>query len=140
MPLTEAPTWAVPMHSSRRRSDGTWASYGTRPTCAGSKLLGTAATGAVVSYGYTVNFAQGLFDPFTQFEDRLTQLDLRVARTFRVGGMQLQAQLDVYNAFNVSTVLFADTNYGVRRGNFNAKECETCGKHSCTLLRRSLVR
>jgi hypothetical protein len=40
------------------------------------------------------------------FEPRLTQVDFRLSRTFRLGGMRrLRGNLDIYNVFNASNVL-----------------------------------
>ena len=46
------------------------------------------------------------------FEDRLTQLDLRLTRIFRVGRSRLQGNLDVYNLFNGASVLGLNSRYG----------------------------
>jgi hypothetical protein len=51
------------------------------------------------------------------YEDRRTQVDLRVTRTFRVAGAgSLQATADLYNVFNASTVLGRNDTYGPRWG------------------------
>ena len=47
-----------------------------------------------------------LVPPGSRYQDRLNQLDLGVKRTFKIREkMKLQAQLDVFNALNASTVL-----------------------------------
>lgn len=48
----------------------------------------------------------------TQFEERLTQVDVRLARTFRMGRARLQAKFDVYNVFNASTILAVNPQHG----------------------------
>jgi hypothetical protein len=54
-----------------------------------------------------------LIAPQTQFEDRRTQLDLRLSRTFRAGGRaRAQANFDVYNVFNSSAILGLNNTYG----------------------------
>ena len=45
---------------------------------------------------------------------RIYQLDVRVARDFRVGNTVLQPQVDLYNLFNDNTVLTQNTTYGSR--------------------------
>jgi hypothetical protein len=51
--------------------------------------------------------------PLTVYEDRISQLDLRLTRIFRLGGARrFQANLDVYNALNGSSILNENTNYG----------------------------
>ena len=47
-----------------------------------------------------------LIPPQTQFEDRLNQLDLRLSKVMRMGPRyRLQANFDVYNVFNASSML-----------------------------------
>jgi hypothetical protein len=53
-----------------------------------------------------------LMRPQTEFEDRRTQLDLRVSKMIRMGRTQLQANFDVYNAFNASSILGRNNTYG----------------------------
>ena len=63
--------------------------------------------------GRAANATVPLISPNTMFEGRRSQLDMRVGRRFRVGQrMQLQANLDVYNALNGSAILTLNTNYG----------------------------
>jgi hypothetical protein len=67
----------------------------------GRNLAGNARTASVE-----------LLAPFTQFEGRINQLDMRVARNFQVGKARVQAMLDVFNVLNVSSVLQLNTTYG----------------------------
>jgi hypothetical protein len=47
------------------------------------------------------------------FEPRLTQVDVRVSRLFRLGGStRLRGHLDIYNVFNASNVLSMTPTYG----------------------------
>ena len=46
-----------------------------------------------------------LIEPGTQYGERLNQLDLRFSKIFRINKARLSANLDLYNAFNVNTVL-----------------------------------
>jgi hypothetical protein len=56
-----------------------------------------------------------LVAPMTLFEDRRTQLDLRLTKIFRVGSRaRLQANLDVYNVFNANSILGVNSTYGGR--------------------------
>jgi hypothetical protein len=49
----------------------------------------------------------------TEFEDRLTQIDLRLSRVFDVSTTgRLRASLDVLNAFNATMPLRTNTSYG----------------------------
>jgi hypothetical protein len=65
------------------------------------------ATGACTA---TVSVA--MLEPNTRFEDRFTNLDLRLAKNVRVGGIRLKGMLDIYNLFNVGTILLVNNNYG----------------------------
>ena len=51
--------------------------------------------------------------PHTLFEDRLTQLDLRVAKAFQLGGeRRVKAHVDLYNVFNGNTVTGVNSVFG----------------------------
>jgi hypothetical protein len=66
--------------------------------------------GRPFSEGATVNVP--LYAPFQKFEDRITQLDLRLAKLFTVGGMKARVEFDVYNALNSNAVLSSIVTYG----------------------------
>ena len=54
-----------------------------------------------------------LIPPNTMFEPRLTQVDVRVSRLFRLSGTyRVRGSLDVYNLFNASSVLSMTPTYG----------------------------
>src|SRR5262249_32466291 len=53
-----------------------------------------------------------LFAPYTRYEDRVTQVDLRFSRVFRFSGQRVEAQFDIYNALNASPILSVNTRYG----------------------------
>ncbi|HEY3159575.1 MAG TPA: carboxypeptidase regulatory-like domain-containing protein [Vicinamibacterales bacterium] len=56
-----------------------------------------------------------LIRPAQLWEDRMTRLDLRLARRFRTGARTvLQGNFNVYNVFNSSAVAVLNTNYGSR--------------------------
>ena len=61
-----------------------------------------------------------LIRPFTQFEERINQLDFRVAGVVRSRAGQLRLTLDLYNMSNASTVL-------VRNNTFNASAAAGAG-------------
>jgi hypothetical protein len=50
--------------------------------------------------------------PGTKFLDRQNQLDVRLTRAFKLHGVNLQAQVDAYNALNTGVVLTAVQTYG----------------------------
>jgi hypothetical protein len=54
-----------------------------------------------------------LIAPGTMYDERLYQLDLRVSKIFKFGGHhRLQANVDIYNAGNASSILSVNTTYG----------------------------
>lgn len=54
-----------------------------------------------------------LVEPGTMFADRFTQVDLRVAKSFPVGGgPQLKVMFDAYNVFNSSATLGLNNRFG----------------------------
>ena len=55
-----------------------------------------------------------LIAPFTLFEDRLTRIDIRLAKTFQMGRVRVQPRMDLYNLLNGATVLAANRNFGSR--------------------------
>jgi hypothetical protein len=49
--------------------------------------------------------------PFSIYDDRITQLDVRLQKTWPIGRARLQTNFDVYNIFNASTLLAANFTY-----------------------------
>ena len=63
----------------------------------------------------TATFQVPLVAPMAMFEDRRTQLDLRISKIFKLGTKgRLQANFDIYNALNANAVLGVNPNYGSR--------------------------
>ena len=84
-----------------------------RPTPQIAPSLGrnlAACRGAVVC---TATATVPLIVPQTMFDDRLTRLDLRLAKRFALSQrMRLQANFNIYNVFNGSASSTLNTNYG----------------------------
>jgi hypothetical protein len=53
-----------------------------------------------------------LIAPYTRFENRYSQLDLRFSKTFRIGSARVQGMMDIYNTLNGAGVLAIDARYG----------------------------
>ena len=53
-----------------------------------------------------------LIAPMTHFLPRRTQLDMRLTKTLRLRKVRLQANVDVYNAFNSSSLVAINSTYG----------------------------
>jgi hypothetical protein len=68
--------------------------------------------GRNLSAGANANASINLVTPGTMWGDRLQQLDLRFARTFRVGRGSFKAMFDLYNALNASTLVAYNNTYG----------------------------
>jgi hypothetical protein len=77
------------------------------------------ATNAVIAPSLGRNLATAgfvavpLIEPGGRYVDRLQQLDLRAARTFRAGAARIKAMVDFYNALNSSTEVLLNDTYGV---------------------------
>jgi hypothetical protein len=56
--------------------------------------------------------ATQLIAPGTMYGDRVTQLDLRVGKMFRIPRGRVQASLDLFNVLNSSGILALNTTYG----------------------------
>jgi hypothetical protein len=73
-----------------------------RPSLGRNLASGAAGTAAVQ-----------LIAPGTMYDERLYQLDFRASKIFSLGaGRRLQANLDLYNAGNASSILSINTTYG----------------------------
>ncbi|MGE3513103.1 MAG: hypothetical protein AB7N65_29940, partial [Vicinamibacterales bacterium] len=55
-----------------------------------------------------------LIEPGTMYGERLNQLDLRLAKNFKLSRYTFRGLLDLYNVFNANTVLALNTTYGPR--------------------------
>jgi len=49
--------------------------------------------------------------PFTQFEPRINQLDLRLSKNFKLSRLRIKGNVDLYNATNANPVVVANTTY-----------------------------
>jgi hypothetical protein len=56
--------------------------------------------------------ATQLIAPGTMYGDRVTQIDLRVGKMFRIPRGRVQASLDLFNVLNSSSILAINTTYG----------------------------
>jgi hypothetical protein len=53
-----------------------------------------------------------IIEPNTLFEDRLTQVDVRLVKIIRIGRLRARGMLDLYNLFNASTILARNNTFG----------------------------
>jgi hypothetical protein len=70
--------------------------------------LGQCGTSATCNGTVVVD----LMPPNTDFEDRITQLDLRLTRAFIFGRTRVTGTFDIFNALNASPILSTNTRYG----------------------------
>jgi len=83
-------------------------------------LASYVATNAEIAPSLGRNLAAGargtatidLIPPGTAYEDRITQMDFRLSRTFTFGRARAQGMFDIYNLFNSSPILSANGRYG----------------------------
>jgi hypothetical protein len=62
---------------------------------------------------YRATFPVSLLDPGSMYQERLRQVDLRIARTFNAGGRtRIKAMIDFYNLFNSNTAVLVTDTYG----------------------------
>jgi hypothetical protein len=75
-------------------------------------------TNAQISPSLNRSLSQGttavitLLEPSTLYNDRVTQLDLRFAKNFRVGQTRIKGMLDIFNATNINTITGVNNSYG----------------------------
>ncbi|MGH9253858.1 MAG: carboxypeptidase regulatory-like domain-containing protein [Vicinamibacterales bacterium] len=99
--------------------------WGLLPSVAVQSLPGVPITTSYVATSTEIapslgrNLAGGvrnveleLINPRIRFEDRFTQVDVRLGRIVRIGRMRVQGMFDVYNVLNASPVLGLNTRYG----------------------------
>ena len=70
-----------------------------------------ASCGTTVPCSANVNLE--LIPPFSRFEDRLQQFDLRFSRLFKLERVTLRGNFDIYNVFNGSSILSENAGYGI---------------------------
>ena len=68
--------------------------------------------GRNLSAGAAANVSIPLIAPYSVYEDRINQLDVRVAKSFRLGRGRVQGMMDIYNILNGSSILAINTTYG----------------------------
>lgn len=86
----------------------------TYQTLVGTEILANwTIPGVVPALGRTPTAPEiPLVLPGTEYGDRVHQVDLRVAKIFRVDQARLQAIFDLYNLFNANPVLVQNNVYG----------------------------
>jgi hypothetical protein len=79
----------------------------------GASIAASYTVTGVVSAGGTGNFQINLIEPGTVFLDYINQLDVRFARSFRMGKYRLQGLVDIYNALNAGSVTTVSQVFGL---------------------------
>jgi hypothetical protein len=86
----------------------TWAA----PNVAIAPSLGRNLSACGSSVNCAATASVQLIAPFTEFEDRLSKLDLRLSKDIQLREVKVQPRVDLYNVFNSATVLSENTTYG----------------------------
>jgi hypothetical protein len=81
------------------RPGGQLAANWTVPTAVIAQTLGRPLSGSAANV--TIN----VLDPWTKFQDRINQVDLRFSKIIRAGRTRTNVGLDLYNVFNSAAVL-----------------------------------
>jgi len=68
--------------------------------------------GRTLAAGANSTVAIAMIAPATLYENRINQLDLRLARPFKVGRARVEGLIDIYNAFNWTSVIGENLTYG----------------------------
>ena len=68
--------------------------------------------GRPLSGGATTVASIPLVPPQTLFEDRVTRLDVRLAKSFQIDRFRVQINIDAYNALNANSVRAVNSAYG----------------------------
>jgi hypothetical protein len=117
------PWWGIQLSGAfqRLRPDPT-GGYNTLIMGMSAQYVATNAViapslGRNLSAGAGANATIELLEPGL-FLDTLNQLDVRLAKTFTVGGAKLQGLFDVFNLFNANPVLRYNTAYGTNGANW----------------------
>jgi hypothetical protein len=53
-----------------------------------------------------------LLEPNTMYNERVSQVDLRAAKNFRIGSYRFKGMVDIFNAFNSNTITNVNNTYG----------------------------
>jgi len=64
------------------------------------------------SAGVNATVSIALLPPYTLFEPRFNQVDLRLTKTIPVGNVRAKVAIDGYNLFNSAAVLATNGTYG----------------------------
>ena len=81
-------------------------------TWAVPNALISPSLGRPLAAGANANATIPLIPTYSQFEDRLQQVDVRLTKTFLLGRKRLGANFDIYNVFNANTVLASNPVFG----------------------------
>ena len=78
--------------------------------------IGYQVTRAILPQLTQASVTVRLNEPGTEYEDRLNQLDLTIARNFKIRNMTFRPELAMFNALNAAPVLTETLVYGPNLG------------------------
>jgi hypothetical protein len=83
--------------------------------------------GRVLS-GSVANVPVNLIEPGTLYGERMNLVDLRVSKLLRFGGRKVSLDMDVFNLFNVDTVLLQNNAYAPNTSTWNTPQTIVAGR------------
>jgi hypothetical protein len=83
--------------------------------------------GRVLSGG-VANVPVNLIAPGTLYGERMNSFDLRVSKVLRFGGRKLSLDMDLFNMFNVDTVLVQNNSYSPTTTTWNTPQTTIAGR------------
>ena len=87
-------------------------SLGRNLAACGTRVPCTATASNPIFVGAAIVSGVNLIEPNMDFEDRLTQVDLRFSKTVSIAGTRIQGMFDIYNVFNQNDALVINTRFG----------------------------
>ena len=92
---------------------------GTLQSFRGAAIQGNGTfTNALIAPSLGRNLSTGttativLLEPNTRYNERVSQVDLRVAKNIKVGQFRLKGMVDIFNIFNANTITNVNNTYG----------------------------
>jgi len=90
--------WPGSIQTKRRLAESAGFDYRNLHTASNAEIA--PSLGRNLSPAPGSNVSVPLIEPYSRYEERINQLDVRVAKSIRVGGARVQGMLDIYNVLN----------------------------------------
>ena len=96
------------------RVSGTFQNVAVGEVLANRRYVSSEVAGSLGRNLSAGNARVAILPDGTLYEDRLTQVDLRLTKIFEIGGGRVEASLDLYNLTNSGAILDVNDSYGSR--------------------------